>query len=199
MALPILLLCFCIPFTISGIWDRRIRLPVRISSLPRGELLPPLTYTLVEDVIAVDGGGGLEFRQAWRHRYEASRVMRHLLRVTSIWWGISGCTVAGGSIAAVWTAPENTAYGLGYGLPWAFIIVNSIWTFFYVKGQLRREQEDWDHVHKHMSLNLREKEVDREADRRHLAVTRTRTMPRMSDGVRRPTQEELVRWRTEPA
>lgn len=186
------MLVFCIPFLISGIWDRQIRLPVRISSLPPGELLPPLTYTIVEDVVAVDGGGGLEFRQAWRHRYETSRVMRHLLRILSIWWGITGVVVAAGCLAAAWTAPNNTGYGIGYGIPWAWALVGAIWTWVSVKKHLRLENEDWEqaHVHKNVSLHLKEKEVDREADRRHAAFVRTKSRPsggRPSAGTRPST------------
>ncbi|KAF7794958.1 hypothetical protein EIP86_006101 [Pleurotus ostreatoroseus] len=182
MALPCLMLVFCIPFLISGIWDRQIRLPIRVSSLPPREPLPPLTYTIVEDVVAVDGGGGLEFRQAWRHRYESSRVMRHLLRILSIWWGITGVIVASGCIVAAWTAPNNTGYGLGYGIPWLWAIVAAISTWVYIKKQLRLEMADWEeaHVHKTVSLHLREKEVDREADRRHAAFVRTQSRPSTS-------------------
>ena len=56
MALPCFMLVFCIPLLITGIWDRHLRVPFRVSSLPANELLPPLTYTITEDVVAVDGG-----------------------------------------------------------------------------------------------------------------------------------------------
>ncbi|THG92482.1 hypothetical protein EW026_g8432 [Hermanssonia centrifuga] len=180
MALPCLMLTFCIPLLITGIFDRHIRLPFRVSSLPAGEVLPPLTYTIVEDIIAVDGGGGLEFRQAWRHRYEASRVMRHLLRVCSIAWGLSGFIIASVLIAAAWTAPTDTAYGLGYGIPWLWAMVSSAVTVAYTQKELRKEAREWDadHVHRSISLHVKEHEGDREADRRHLETTRTRTESR---------------------
>ncbi|PSR93901.1 hypothetical protein PHLCEN_2v4594 [Hermanssonia centrifuga] len=152
----------------------------QVSSLPAGEVLPPLTYTIVEDIIAVDGGGGLEFRQAWRHRYEASRVMRHLLRVCSIAWGLSGFIIASVLIAAAWTAPTDTAYGLGYGIPWLWAMVSSAVTVAYTQKELRKEAREWDadHVHRSISLHVKEHEGDREADRRHLETTRTRTESR---------------------
>ncbi|KIP01220.1 hypothetical protein PHLGIDRAFT_80858, partial [Phlebiopsis gigantea 11061_1 CR5-6] len=114
MALPCLQIAFGIPLLLTGLFDRRLRLPLRVSSLPPNSPLPPLTYTLVEDVIAVDGGGGLAFRHAWAHRYQSSVVMRRLLRNTAIGWGASALVVAAALLAAAWTAPENTAYGLGY-------------------------------------------------------------------------------------
>ncbi|KAI0685231.1 hypothetical protein BC835DRAFT_1290728 [Cytidiella melzeri] len=166
MALPCFMLTFCVPLLITGIWDRHIRLPIRVSSLPPHELLPPLTYTITEDVVSVDGSGGLMFRQAWRHRYEASRVMRRVCRVTAVVWGATGCTVATVLIIAAWTAPTDTAYGLGYGIPWLWAIVTSTWTIHYVHRSLDRERREWDSstVHKEVELHLQEKELDREVD-----------------------------------
>ncbi|RDX46825.1 hypothetical protein OH76DRAFT_1406679 [Lentinus brumalis] len=59
-------------------------MPFCVSSMPPWTGLPPAVYTLVEDVLAVDGGGCVEFRQAWRTRYEHSAVMRRIVPVTSL-------------------------------------------------------------------------------------------------------------------
>lgn len=167
MALPCFMLTFCVPFLITGIWDRHLRLPFRVSSLPPLELLPPLTYTITEDIVAVDGGGGLAFRQAWRHRYEASRAIRRLCRVAAVAWGASGCVIACALIAAAWTAPTDTAYGLGYGVPWLWAMALSAWTVWYSRAALRKEREQWENakVHKEVELHLVEKDIDREVDR----------------------------------
>ncbi|KAI0091398.1 hypothetical protein BDY19DRAFT_983763 [Irpex rosettiformis] len=160
MALPFFMLTFCIPLLITGIWDRHLRVPFRVSSLPKHQVLPPLTYTITEDVVAVDGGGGLMYRQAWRHRYEASRVLRRVCRVTAIAWGVSGCVVASGCIAAAWTAPTDTAYGLGYSMPWLWALLVSAWTIHYVHDALKCEKLEWEvgRAHKEMELHLKEKE-----------------------------------------
>lgn len=167
MALPCFMLTFCIPLLLTGIWDRHLRIPFRVSSLPPRQLLPPLTYTITEDIVAVDGGGGLAFRQAWRHRYEASRVIRRLCRVTAVVWGASGCVIATALLAAAWTAPTDTAYGLGYGIPWLWAMVLSAWTVKYVRDCLRKESDEWEtsKVHKEMELHLVEKDIDREVDK----------------------------------
>lgn len=160
MALPCFILCFCIPFALTGIWDRRFRAPFRVSSLPAYQALPPLTYTIVEDVVGVDGGGRLAFRQAWRHRYEASRILRRILRITAIIWGVSGCVVAVALIVAAWTAPVDTAYGLGFGLSW-------LWAFIltYVHNQLTVERQDWESgVRKQVTLCVDQKDIDRQVD-----------------------------------
>lgn len=167
MALPCFMLTFCIPLLITGTWDRHLRLPFRVSSLPPGQLLPPLTYTITEDIVAVDGGGGLAFRQAWRHRYEASRVMRRLCRVTAVVWGLTGCVIATVLIIAAWTAPTDTAYGLAYGIPWLWAMLTATWTVVYVQRSLKKEREEWDtaKVHKEVELHVVEKDLDREVDR----------------------------------
>lgn len=152
------------PLALTGIWDRRFRIPFRVSSLPAYQPLPPLTYTIVEDVVAVDGSGRLAFRQAWRHRYEASRVMRRLLRVTAIAWGVTGCVVAGALIVAAWTAPTDTAYGLGFGMSWIWALIMIAWTLVYVNNQLIFERDNWEHVRKEVTLCVDEKDIDREVD-----------------------------------
>ena len=153
---------------ISGVLDRRITLPLRVSSLPPKSPLPPLTYTIVEDVVAVDGGGGLAFRHAWAHRYQTSRVIRRTLRNTALWWGASGIVVGAALIAAAWTAPENTAYGLGYGMPWLWAMVGAATTIAYVHEKLAEEARDWPGAHRDVQLRvqLTGDEADREVERR---------------------------------
>jgi len=62
-----------------------------LSSLQPGEAFRPAVYLIVEDVTAVDGGGGLPFRQAIARRYEASQPFRRLcMEQTAIFtaWGL---------------------------------------------------------------------------------------------------------------
>ncbi|KDQ58515.1 hypothetical protein JAAARDRAFT_670663 [Jaapia argillacea MUCL 33604] len=158
MAIPLFMITLCFPMLISGLFPHRIRVPFRVSSLPAYEGLPPATYTLVEDVVAVDGGGCIEFRQAWRIRYEHSAVMRRILRVTSIAWGASGTIVAAALIAVAWTTTDDIGYGCAYGLPWLWAIIFAAWTVHWVKGELRREERDWhlESVHNVMTLHIRQ-------------------------------------------
>jgi hypothetical protein len=168
LALPCLMLTFCLPMFITGVFDRRIRVPLRVSSLPPNSPLPPLTYTMVEDIVAVDGGGGLAFRHAWAHRYQSSLVMRRLLRSLALWWGATGIVIGAILIAAAWTAPENTAYGLGYGMRWLWAMIGAAATIVYVHEKLQEEARDWPTVHRDVQLRvqLTEDEADREVERR---------------------------------
>ena len=172
MALPCFMLSFCIPMLISGLFPSHFRLPFRVSSFPPRHPLPPLTYTLVEDVIAVDGSGGLEFRQAWRYRYEASRVMRKMLRDVALFWGTTGILIAIALIIVAWMSSHDVGYGVGYGIPWLWAFVSTGITIFWVRKELDRERREWgDHlnVHREKPLHLVESRVDREAFDRMLA------------------------------
>ncbi|KAH8091694.1 hypothetical protein BXZ70DRAFT_1011098 [Cristinia sonorae] len=204
MALPCFMLTMCIPMFISSL-PREFRLPVRISSFPPYHPLPPLTYTLVEDIIAVDGGGLLEFRQAWRHRYEASRVMRKLLRDLGIFWGLSGIIVAGACIAVAWTTSSDIGYGIGYGIPWLWAFVCTAITVAWVHVELERERREWHdvvRVHREKPLHLVETQDDRDAFERMMArrsesesrVGRAATLPvaEMGSGSTSPSPPEPV-------
>jgi len=51
---PFIFYQFCMP------------MPFRISSLPAGHIAHPGIFTIIEDIIAVDGGGGVKFREEFR-------------------------------------------------------------------------------------------------------------------------------------
>ena len=54
-------------------------LPFRMSSHIKGSICPPITYTIIEDVIAVDAGAGKVYCEALLQRYNASPRFRKLL------------------------------------------------------------------------------------------------------------------------
>ncbi|KAI0324024.1 hypothetical protein GY45DRAFT_1331993 [Cubamyces sp. BRFM 1775] len=156
MSLSCFMIAFCFPLLITGIWPHKLKVPFRVSSMPPYTGLPPAVYTIVEDIVAVDGGGCVEFRQAWRIRYEHSAIMRRIVRVTSLWWGASGMILAGAFIAIAWTTPDDVGYGIGWGLPWLWAIVSAAITVWWVNKELQREADEWSHpsVHKVFSLHI---------------------------------------------
>lgn len=86
--------------------------PFRISSTPKGAVMPTALYPLIEDIVAVDGGGGQMYRQALRSRYLASPMFRQMLFEMNLFW-------AGGAIAAatlttvlVFTLQRDAAYAV---------------------------------------------------------------------------------------
>ncbi|GJE91564.1 hypothetical protein PsYK624_077140 [Phanerochaete sordida] len=191
MALPCVMLTFSLPLLLTGLLPNRLRVPWRMSSFPAYRPLPPLTYTIVEDVIAVDGSGGLRFRHAWAHRYQASAALRALLRATALGWGASGTLVAAGLIVAAWLAPRDTAYGLGFGVPWIWALACTAATLAYTRRMLRRERALWQaagaratYRHRRIPIQWCLDETSRAIEKRELQERGERT-PRQSAATER--------------
>ena len=87
--------------------------PFRISSWDKGERTPLLIYTLVEDIVAVDGGAGKEYRQRLMARYKISPKFRLMLAQLNWFWGIGALLDGAGTIVVLFTIDEKIAYGVG--------------------------------------------------------------------------------------
>ena len=88
----------------------KVPAPIRISSLPRGTPLRPGIYSVIEDVIAVDGSGGTEFRQRLNLRYMASHVFRQMLHRLTLFWAVGALLAASATTAIIFTCSRNVAY-----------------------------------------------------------------------------------------
>jgi len=117
--------------------------PCKISSVEKGERTPPLVLTLVEDIVAVDGGAGREYRQSLMARYKASKVFRRMIADQNWFWGVGALLDGIGTMVAIWTTPEAVAYGIGWGSPLVFAIVWTWTTVVWVRGALRKEKKLW--------------------------------------------------------
>jgi hypothetical protein len=87
-----------------------VRAPCRISSLPMGAPLRPGIYAYIEDVCAVDGSGGTEFRQRLNLRYQSSKAFREMLHRLTLFWAIGSIGVAVVTVAIVFTIQKDAAY-----------------------------------------------------------------------------------------
>jgi hypothetical protein len=138
------MLVLCLPLFITSLFPHTIRMPVRISSIPHRQPLPPLGYVFVEDIIAVDGGGGSTFRQGWRARYEASLPVRRLVRHLSLLWGITGVLIGAALIAAALIVPSvDVGYGVGYGIPWLWGLTLAVFTWGWARKEFVKEGREW--------------------------------------------------------
>lgn len=90
-----------------------VKVPFRVSSLAPGTKAHPAVYTIIEDIVAVDGGGGRDFREALRARYDASPLFRRMLLRLNAFWGFGAVIVAGVVTSLLWTIPREIAYGVG--------------------------------------------------------------------------------------
>jgi hypothetical protein len=80
--------------------------PFRISSLPQGAPLRPALYSIIEDVCAVDGSGGTEFRQRLNLRFLASKHFRVMLHRLTLFWSFGAMIIATVVTGVVFGAPS---------------------------------------------------------------------------------------------
>ncbi|KAF4810247.1 hypothetical protein CGCSCA5_v010777 [Colletotrichum siamense] len=99
--------------------------PCRISSIPKGAQLRPGIYSLIEDICAVDGSGGTEFRVALDRRYEASHVFRAMLRRLGVFWAVGAEACAVLCTVLIFILDGDVAYTIGWSLPFVWA---GIWT-----------------------------------------------------------------------
>ncbi|KAK3938564.1 hypothetical protein QBC46DRAFT_265106 [Diplogelasinospora grovesii] len=117
--------------------------PCRISSIAKGERVRPLVYTLVEDIVAVDGAAGQSYRKRLLARYDVSPHFRKMMAELNWFWGIGALVDGVATLIVIWTVPEEIAYGVGWGSP---LIVATVWTIitvWWVRRSLRIEKKLW--------------------------------------------------------
>jgi hypothetical protein len=117
--------------------------PTRLSSVPKGAQLRPGIYSMIEDVIAVDGSGGTEFREALNKRYEASHSFRAMLRRLGLFWSIGAEGMAVVCTILIFTLGRDAAYAVGWSAPFVWAGVWTLCTFWYVNRELKKEQTAW--------------------------------------------------------
>jgi hypothetical protein len=131
-------------FIVSGIVVKtRAKLPFRMSSHIKGSVCPPITYTIIEDVIAVDAGAGKVYREALLQRYNASPRFRKML-IQLVWfWGIPSAIVGVVLLPLIFTVKKEVAYGLGWAVPNIWAGIWTVLTILWVRRSLRIEKETW--------------------------------------------------------
>lgn len=148
LAMPLSSALFCFAIILAALdimsW-RKIASPVRISSQPKGCIPRPSIYNIIEDVVSVDGCGGMDFRIRLGNRYEASKVFRRMIRRVGVSWWISGMGVAVLTTVLVFTLSSRDAvFVVGWSVPFVWAGIWTVGTIVYVRNQLRLEQETWN-------------------------------------------------------
>src|ERR1700753_930570 len=147
----------------------KVPAPVRISSLPRGSHLRPGVYSIIEDVCAVDGSGGTEFRQRLNLRYAASHYFRQMLHRLTLFWAFGALAIGSGTTVVVFVVDsKDAAYVVsclsyprfdlslfspqkfcsnniqaGWTMPFVWAGIWALLTVIYVKKSLKKEKEVW--------------------------------------------------------
>ncbi|OJD32767.1 uncharacterized protein BKCO1_3600027 [Diplodia corticola] len=122
------------------------RAPMRISSLPKGSPLRPGIYSIIEDICAVDGSGGTEFRQRLNLRYMASHHFRLMLHRLTLFWAFGACAVAALTTALIFTMQRDAAYVIGWVVPFLWAGIWAGITLIWVQKSLKFEYENWEEV-----------------------------------------------------
>lgn len=118
--------------------------PMKFSSLAKGTRMRNALFTIIEDVVAVDGGGGKEYRAAWNERWLASRDIRRLLDNAALLWGISGTVVGVACIAVIALIDDKAVdWVMGWIVPPVWAAVMAMMTINLTRATLKRERENW--------------------------------------------------------
>jgi hypothetical protein len=89
--------------------------------MDRTALVRPGVYTIIEDVLAVDGGQGQEYRRLLDARYCSSKPIRVLLERLDLACGLSGAVVATVLITLIATlSSRDTVFLIGGSSRWVF-------------------------------------------------------------------------------
>ncbi|KAI5809814.1 hypothetical protein DFH27DRAFT_476406 [Peziza echinospora] len=119
--------------------------PFRFSSSLAGEQCVPAVFTIVEDVIGVDGRGGKPFRTLWKGRYLQSKLFREMLYKQTLFWGF-GSTLCAGLTFGLMYAPmvdKYVAYGIGWSFPFVWAGIWAVITMLWVQKDLEVERMCW--------------------------------------------------------
>lgn len=103
----------------------------------------PGIYSIIEDVVAVDGGGERAFRDQLNARFEASHYFRQMLHRLTLFWGLGAAGIATLTTILIFTIDREAAYCVGWILPFFWAGVWTACTFPYVKRCLREEKALW--------------------------------------------------------
>ncbi|KAI2621191.1 hypothetical protein GGR54DRAFT_630280 [Hypoxylon sp. NC1633] len=144
MPLPLFFIEVGVLAVATGFMDaRNMAATCNVSSTPKGAPIPPVLLTFIEDVVAVDGGAGKTYRERLLGRYKISKDFRALIRGLNWFWGVGSVLVGAGSLAVVWTVPQEIGYGIGWGAPLGFTIIWTTITIFWAHYALRSEKTRW--------------------------------------------------------
>ncbi|KAI5292842.1 hypothetical protein KEM52_006030 [Ascosphaera acerosa] len=150
MPLPTVLFYFGFVFlSLDVLRAYGFRAPFRISSTPKGAVMPTALYPLIEDIVAVDGGGGQRYRHALRSRYLASPPFRQMLFEMNCFWAGGAVAAATLTTALVFTLPRDAAYACGWSVPFVWAAIWTAATVPRVQWHLRRERRAWARLTAH--------------------------------------------------
>lgn len=126
-----------------------VKAPFRLGSTGKGEAeVRPAIFYVVEDIVAVDGNGGGEYRTEFNARYASSAIFREMLFRLSVVWMVVFYIAGAGLAVMIWMLGrrgENAqmiALGVSWAGPFALGGLLAWTTISYVQQCLRRERKE---------------------------------------------------------
>jgi hypothetical protein len=152
MPVPSLLLLLASLLLLSLILNTLdIKAPFRLGSTGAGEAeVRPAIFYVVEDVVAVDGNGGHDFRTEFNARYTSSPIFRDTIYNLSVVWMLAFYAVGAGLTVVIWVLENRgvdaqmAAIGVSWAGPFALGGVLVWGTIWYVQRNLKRERLEED-------------------------------------------------------
>lgn len=129
-----------------------IKAPFRLGSTGKGEAeVRPAIFYVVEDVVAVEGNGGIAYRVAFNERYTSSKIFQSMIYNLSVVWMLVFYGSAASLTVLIWvlanrgTNAQLIALGAAWVVPFLIGGLLAWGTIIYVQICLRRERgEDGD-------------------------------------------------------
>ncbi|KAF4632188.1 hypothetical protein G7Y89_g5935 [Cudoniella acicularis] len=139
-----ILMCFLATLTLISLIlnGLQVKLPFRFGSSDAGNVVRPAIYYIVEDVIAVDGNGGVEYREAFTARYDGSPLFRKMIWTLSLVWMLAFYLFASVFTILVFKLPKAAVYAVGWAGPFPLAGLMAVWTIFYAKSVLKKEEDE---------------------------------------------------------
>jgi hypothetical protein len=161
---PAILYCLAGPILLMSLYSAfGWKAPFQISSTAKGERVLPGIYYIVEDIVAVNAGGGRPFREGWAARYNASPIFRKMLSDLSWFWSIPALFIAVACTVVICIHPVKASIGYGIGSSFCMRLMNilsnlsvgwavpfiwaAVWaaiTVPWVQSVLHREKTSWE-------------------------------------------------------
>jgi len=145
-AMPSPTICFYYGgvLTLSAIFTKlKWKLPFNMSSTPKGHAWRPAMYAFIEDCGAIEARGEMVYREKLNARYEASPLFRQMIMQLSWFWGLGLIGIGIVATVLVFTITDNVAFGLGWGVPFVFMIIWALLTVVFTRRSLTREKAVW--------------------------------------------------------
>jgi hypothetical protein len=124
-----------------------VKLPFRFGSSPPGEVVRPAIFYIVEDVVAVDGNGGVEYRESFGERYAGSEMFRVMIWRLSLCWMLAFYVLGAVTAVLVMVLPVASVYAVGWAAPFPVVGGMVVATIFYVRSVLRIEKKEGGESH----------------------------------------------------